>query len=224
MPGGFNPRMIHWHRAAFAGDFFQRDWFRAVAACGHHYTKNAFVDQICARAAEPRGEQTVGRRRRAATLDVAENRHTRFKVGEFFQLPGEPEGVAGVPGFERGKFHLGLFLVLLGAGAFALGFGGAKGAGVIHTHRAFGHGHDAEIGSEPAATFDGLGDLLNTIRYFRNQDYIRTAYAKGLMTRAVVLRREAEALRVAPVLRDLAPKLRTDIDRIINASTTAFAR
>ena len=39
-PGGFHPRMIRRNDFAFAGDFFQRHRFRAVAARGHHHAEN----------------------------------------------------------------------------------------------------------------------------------------------------------------------------------------
>jgi hypothetical protein len=53
--------VIWWNGFAFAGDFFKRHGFRAVAARGHHYSENAFVNQIGACAAQPRGEQTIRR-------------------------------------------------------------------------------------------------------------------------------------------------------------------
>ncbi len=51
----------------------------------------------------------------------------------------------------------------------------AKRAGVVAAHRAFGHGHDAEIGSVPAAAADGLGDFFHVIGNFRNQNHVRPA-------------------------------------------------
>jgi len=75
-PGGFNPRMIGRNSLAFAGDFFQRNRFRALATRGHHHAEHVFLNQITARAAKPRGQQTVRGRRRAAALYVAEDGHT----------------------------------------------------------------------------------------------------------------------------------------------------
>ena len=160
---------------ALAGDFFQRHGFRAVAASGHHHAGYVFVDQIGARAAQPGGEQAVGGRGRAAALDVAENRDAGFEVREFLKLPGEAHGVAGVPGFERGEFNLGLFFVVQSAGALALAFGGLERAVVVYAHRALGHGDDAEIRPAPAAAFDGLGDAGDIVGNFRNQNHVRAA-------------------------------------------------
>jgi hypothetical protein len=47
---------------------------------------------------------------------------------------------------------------------------------------------------------------------------IRVRVANAAFSRAFVLRRDAEALRIAPVLRELAPKLGADIDRFVNAA------
>jgi hypothetical protein len=47
---------------------------------------------------------------------------------------------------------------------------------------------------------------------------LRVRVANAAFSRAFVLRRDADALRVAPVLRELAPKLGADIDRFVNAA------
>ena len=63
-----------------------------------------------------------------------------------------------------------------GPRAFSLAvFGGGKGARVLHAHRALGHGHDAEIGSVPAAAPDGFGNFLHVVGNFRNQNHVRAA-------------------------------------------------
>ena len=51
----------------------------------------------------------------------------------------------------------------------------AKARASSTAHRAFGHGHDAEIGSAPAAAPDGLGDFLDVVGNFRNQNHVRAA-------------------------------------------------
>jgi len=98
---------------------------------------------------------------------------------EFLKLPRQPHCVAGVPGLERGQFHFGLLLVVQGPRASAFVLGGGEGAGVINAHGAFSHGHDAEVGSAPAATLDGLGNLLDAVGDFRNQNNIGAACDAG---------------------------------------------
>jgi galactokinase len=73
--GSFNPRMVRGNDFAFSGDAFQRHRFSPVAARGHHYAKDSFVNQITASGTESRGQQTVGGRRDATALHVAENGH-----------------------------------------------------------------------------------------------------------------------------------------------------
>jgi hypothetical protein len=89
-------------------------------------------------------------------------------MGEFLKLPCQPQRIAGVPGFERGQFHFGFFLVVQGPGATAFVLGGGEGAGVLDAHGAFGHGHDAEVVPAPAALADGVGDFLDAVRDFGN--------------------------------------------------------
>ena len=92
---------------------------------------------------------------------------------EFLKLPRQPQRVAAMPGFERGQFHFRFLLVMQRPRAAALVLGGGEGAVVVNALRALGHGHDAEIGSAPAAAPDGLGDLLDAVGNLRNQNHIR---------------------------------------------------
>jgi len=96
-------------------------------------------------------------------------------MGEFLKLPGQPHRIAGVPGFERGQFHFCFLLVMQGPGTAALVFGGGEGARVLDAHGAFSHGHDAEVVSATAATPDGLGNLLDAVWNFGNQNHVRAA-------------------------------------------------
>ena len=71
----FHPRMVGRNDFAFAGHLLQRHRLRSIAARGHHHPEHTFIDQIRARAAQPCGQQPVGRRWRAAALHIAENGH-----------------------------------------------------------------------------------------------------------------------------------------------------
>ena len=94
---------------------------------------------------------------------------------EVLQLPREPERVAGVPGFERGEFNLRLFFVVDCFSALPFAFRSGKDAGVVHAHRAFGHGDDAEYSPEPAARLDGIGNYFNAVGNFGDQNHIGAA-------------------------------------------------
>jgi galactokinase len=73
--GGFNPRMVGRNNLTPAGNLFQRHRLRSVAARGHHHAENTLMNQIRARAAQPRGQQPVGGRRCAAALHIAKDGH-----------------------------------------------------------------------------------------------------------------------------------------------------
>ena len=109
-------------------------------------------------------------------------------MGEFLELSRQPQRIAGVPGLERSQFHFCFLLVMQGPGTAALVFGGGEGARVLDAHGAFSHGHDAEVGSAPAATLDGLGNFLDAVRDFGNQNHVRSsgnARAQGQPARAM---------------------------------------
>ena len=147
--------MIGRNGFAFSSHPYQRHGFRAIAPRGHHHAKYIFVNQIRARAAEPRGEQPVRRRRRATALHVTQDGDARFEVREFLKLFCESERVAGVPGIERGKFEFGLVPFVRIARLLPAVFGGGKGARVFQAHRALRHGRELwrDLPGEPA----GLG-------------------------------------------------------------------
>jgi len=173
--GGFHPGMIGRDAFAFAGDFFQRHRFGVIAARGHHHAVVFVVDEVGGGAAQARGQYAVRGAGCAAALDVAENGHAGFKLGEFLQMLGQPHSVAGMAHFEGGDLHLGLFLVVQGLGALELLLGGQQGAGVVPAHGAFGHGDDAEIVAAAAAAFDGGGDVFHVVGNFWNENDVRPA-------------------------------------------------
>ena len=63
----------------FAGDFFQRHGFSAVAAGGDHDAVEPFLDEVGASGAQAGGEETVGGGRGAAPLHIAEDGYARFQ-------------------------------------------------------------------------------------------------------------------------------------------------
>ena len=67
----------------------ERHRLGAVAARRDHHAEHALVDQRGAGGAEPGGEQAVGRRRRAAALQMAEDRHPALEAGQALELLGE---------------------------------------------------------------------------------------------------------------------------------------
>jgi hypothetical protein len=101
-------------------------------------------------------------------LHVTENSYARFKVGEVFKLPGQPQCVPRVARFERDDLVFCLLFIVQRPRALALGFGGFERARVLNAHRAFGHGNNAEIRPVTAAAFDGIGDFLNVVGNFRD--------------------------------------------------------
>ena len=68
--------------------------FDAGSPGGHHDSMHLIPQQCGARRAKPRGQNSIGRRWRAAALQMAQNRQSRFDPGQFFQLLGQLQRVA----------------------------------------------------------------------------------------------------------------------------------
>ena len=75
-----DPRVIGRHPVAPAGDLLERDGLRRVPAGRDHDPERPAADEVRGRAAQAGREQAVDRRRRAAALDVAEDRHARLEA------------------------------------------------------------------------------------------------------------------------------------------------
>lgn len=94
--GRSNPRVIERHFFSVAGYSVERYRLRAISACRDHHSEDTVLNQLRARSAEPRGEQAISGRWRAAPLHVAENTDARLQPSPFLQLAREAQRVPGV--------------------------------------------------------------------------------------------------------------------------------
>src|SRR6476659_9052122 len=71
-PGALDPRMVRRNHLQLARDFGDRHRLGAVTARCDHDAENFLFNQIHAHRSQPRRQQAIARRRRAAALDVTE--------------------------------------------------------------------------------------------------------------------------------------------------------
>ena len=179
--------MIEGHALALAHHLGERHRLRAVAARRHHHAEHVLVDQRRAGRAEAGREQAVGRRRRAAALQMAEDRHPPLEAGQRLELLRQLE--RAITELRLDLRHRGLGLGLPGRGplvllglALDLGqdvLGLVQRLGLLPGHGAFGDRDDAEAAAGAAALADRLGHRLAVVGDLGDQDDVGAAGDAG---------------------------------------------
>src|ERR1035437_1182433 len=147
VPSRLDPRVIGRYRLPPAGHLFERYRLCPLAPCRHHHSEHTIVDQVRAGAAQARRQQTVGRRRRAAPLDVPEDRDAGFESRERLELTCQAERIARLVRLDGRDARDGGLLLLRIRGGPPQGSSRPIGRGGFAVHGTLGDGHNAETGT-----------------------------------------------------------------------------